>query len=198
MLKQLTSHESYLSSLSARLALLSPFDKKRLNSNSFRKALLKVKLLNFNAIHPILSSLYSPIGRPAINQIEIIRSLFLMLTFNFTSITKWIHEIENDPLLCILCGFDFAHISPLGSYYDLMNRLYRNKDYNLFFEKDKNKKLNAKKKLKKGEKLENVSKSDTSILAEKYRSGDFDLDRPELILHMIFQALALHPSIEKG
>ncbi len=51
-----------------------------------------------------LSAFYSPVGRPAKNQVQIIRSLILMALLGFTSLTAWVVELTTDSLLAVLIG----------------------------------------------------------------------------------------------
>lgn len=169
------------------------FDAKRLRAPAFKQALFKVLHLNLDLIHPLLSSLYSPIGRPAIHQIEIFRSLLLMNHFGYTSISKWVDLLKSDALYAALCGFfsdsDLPH---LGSYYDFMDRLYLDKDHTFIFPINRYKKPDQK--VKKGEKWNNASKNQTQLLYEKSMDGAIDEDRPELILHQIFKSLSIDES----
>ena len=54
MLKHLSSHDEFISSLSSRIKDLPASDIRRLQFDPFDSALLKVQLLNFDPIHPIL------------------------------------------------------------------------------------------------------------------------------------------------
>lgn len=196
MIKHLTFHSSFTTFLKAQIADLSPSDRKRLYSGKFRSALSKVKLLNFDPVHHFLRPLYASRGRPAIHQIEILRSLFLMLHFGYSSIDTWVQLTQSDALFALLCGFDPNRVAPLGSYYDLINRLWPVKDYNRVFPKDRYAKPSSKP--KKGAKWENNPLNATSSLAQRYLDHHFDLDRPELLLQYLFLHLAVLPSFNAG
>lgn len=71
-----------------------------------------------------LSQFYSHTGRPAINQVQIVRSLILMVMLGFTSLTAWVEKLKADSLLAVLAGFAPASLAPLGSYFGLMDRLW--------------------------------------------------------------------------
>ena len=71
-----------------------------------------------------LSAFYSPVGRPAKNQVQIIRSLILMALLGFTSLTAWLKELTADSLLAALIGCTPDSLPPLGSYFGLMDRLW--------------------------------------------------------------------------
>lgn len=196
MLKHLTYHYEFKHQLKLFRDSLSDSDKKRLRSPDFKSALFKVLHLDLDVIHDHIEKLYSSTGRPAEHQIEIFRSLLLMLHFGYTSIRKWKELLDSDSLYAALCGLFNGDSIPLGSYYDFMNRLYLDKEYNQLYSKDRYKKPS--KKLKKGEKLNNVQTGKTKELYEKYVNGASDDDRPEIILHKIFKALAIDTSDSLG
>ena len=188
MLKHLTYHYQFKHDLKVFRDSLSFSDAKRLRAPAFKQALFKVIHINLDLIHPLISQLYSPIGRPAIHQIEIFRSLLLMNHFGYTSISKWVDLLKSDALYAALCGFfSDSDLAPLGSYYDFMNRLYLDKDHTFIFLKNRYKKPDQK--VKKGEKWNNTSKNQTQLLYDKYMDGAIDEDRPELVLHQIFKSL---------
>ena len=91
----------------------------------------KLMSLNLDPIGRYLSQFYSPCGRPAINQAQILRSLILFaLLFNRTdaklSLTTWVYSVlPNNILLIALIGCHSKDgLPPLGSYYDFMDRLW--------------------------------------------------------------------------
>ena len=199
MLKHLSSHDEFISSLSDRIKVLPASDIRRLQFDPFDSTLLKVQLLNFDVIHPILTPLYSHTGRPADNQIEIFRSFILMNHFGFTSVNKWVLAAKADHLYAILAGYDPLYPAPLGSYYDFMKRLWHTTDLNKIFPKDHFKKNTPKKLPANGEKLDNVPSGKTLQLMHHYLDlvGTPDPDRPELILQELFTQLVLLPSIDR-
>lgn len=91
----------------------------------------KLMSLNLDPVGDYLSMFYSPTGRPAENQAQILRSfiLFAML-FNRTdarlSLTSWVRDVLPKNLLYIsLIGCSCVQdLPPIGSYYDFMNRLW--------------------------------------------------------------------------
>jgi len=71
----------------------------------------------------LVESCYPPLGRPAVNQPQILRSLVFMLDQGFTSITAWIEKLGSDNLLAFLIGCTPDTLAPLGSYYNFIDRL---------------------------------------------------------------------------
>lgn len=196
-MKHLTYHYQFKHHLKLFRDSLSFSDKKRLRAPTFKLALFKVLHLDLDRIHPLLSQLYSPVGRPAIHQIEIFRSLFLMNHFGYTSVSKWVNLLKSDALYAALCGFfSDSDLAPLASYYDFMDRLYLDKDHSCIFPIDRYKKPAHQ--LKQGEKWNNTSKNQTRLLYDKYIGGATDEDRSELVLHPIFKALALDESYHQN
>ena len=68
-------------------------------------------------------------GRPAINQPQILRSFvlfFLLVSKGLASLspTAWAARLRQDRLLAVLIGCPPDRLPPLGSYYDLIDRLW--------------------------------------------------------------------------
>ena len=99
--------------------------------DTYHEECQKLLNLNLDPASEYISRFYSKTGRPAKNQAQILRSLILfVLLFNKTkartSLTKWVCEVlPSSVSLTILVGCASAdELPPLGSYYDLMNRLW--------------------------------------------------------------------------
>lgn len=76
---------------------------------------------------------YSPSGRPAKNQPQILRSFilfFLMVSRGLTlpSLSRWVERLSNDRVLAALIGCSLSSLPPLGSYFDFMDRLWIHTD----------------------------------------------------------------------
>ena len=124
MLRDWTSHKDYQKRLKTQLLFFCLTDRERV----FRyvKSILKLHMLDLDKAFPIINKLYPENkGRPAKNQVEILRSLILMVHLKFSSPTEWANEIACDKLLCALCGFDFNDVPGVASYYDFINRLWK-------------------------------------------------------------------------
>lgn len=170
---------------------------KRLKSNLFRSAYHKVWKLDPQLCFDILAPLFSNTGRPAIDPAIFLRSFVLMQHFGFTSIHNWCDSLSSDSLYQYLVG-SFSPPS-FSSHYDFIIRLTgRDPHRDTFFKKDHYVKP-PKKKPKKGEKLMNYSHTNTYYLLDKYKNGaQSDRDRMIYTLQLVFNALAVVPSIDKG
>lgn len=164
--------------------------------------------LNLDTVGIYLSRIYSPLGRPAIHQAQILRSLILfVLLFNKTpartSLTLWVRDVlPNSKVFITLIGCSPGEkLPPLGSYYDFMNRLWmRSRDIysrKTAFSPDKN-----------GKKPKKVIGNDGKLVEdEKYRAKDVvdqiqkgipTTDNPEIVLQTLFYLSAVLPSIQFG
>jgi hypothetical protein len=85
MLRNLEYHSTYQDKLKRNLLTLWETDRGRIVEMG--KSISKLYLLNLDNLHPIIIPLYSNTGRPAENQLGIVRSLILMLDQDFHSIT---------------------------------------------------------------------------------------------------------------
>lgn len=92
--------------------------------SSYSDSIKKLTSLNLDPLHSVLEPYYSKTGRSALNQPEIFRSIILMLDTGETSLTKWVNILLSDDLLAMLIGCSPDSLPPLGSYYDLINRLW--------------------------------------------------------------------------
>lgn len=97
MLTHLTDYHQYIDFLSSHL-LDRPKFEYRFTDDLISKALFKMILRDVDSIFSLLSTRYSHTGRPAKNQIEILRSFILMVHFRYSSISLWCEK-----LLRILC-----------------------------------------------------------------------------------------------
>lgn len=96
----------------------------------------KLRLLNLDPVMLYLEPFYSNTGRPASNQVQILRSLILffliMEHFPSSGLTAWTIRLRNDPVLAALIGCNTDSLPPLGSYFDLMDRLWLFKDKEIY------------------------------------------------------------------
>ncbi len=143
MLIHWQSHQDYLNFLHETKVHLDSSQRTRLLLG-FGPVREKLRLLNLDPVLEYLSSFYSPVGRPAKNQTQIIRSLILMAMLGFTSLTAWIQKLKSDSLLAAPAGCLPDSLPPLGSYFDLMDRLWTQSENSQqsgrkdLFPKDKN------------------------------------------------------------
>jgi len=122
MLRNWQSHSDYQQHLIQRLSVHAQKEKSRLIL--LDKAISKLYLLNLDNLLPVIKPLYPDFGRPAKNQQGIIRSLILMINEQEYSITKWAKKVQQDELFFDICGFDSEKAPGVGSYYDLLWRLW--------------------------------------------------------------------------
>ena len=168
MLIHWQSHQEYLYFLHETKVHLDSSQRTRLHLE-FGPVREKLRLLDLDPVMEYLSAFYSPIGRPAKNQVQIIRSFILMMLLGFTSLTVWVRKLKADCLLAALIGCAPDSLPPLGSYFDLLDRLWAQpKDSQRtgrkdLFPKDKNSKPS--KKPGKGKKLPNKHSGITDKMA---------------------------------
>ncbi len=198
MLRDWTSHQDYQKQLCLELLMLSCFDRARM----FRmeKTILKFYLLDLDKSYPILSMVYPNIGRPAENQVEILRSLALMLDQDKHSITDWAEEVASDRLLCTIAGFKFGEAPGVGTYYDFIDRLWpeswevhinRKNSLHPFKEKPR-------KKLKAGQKMPPKHQGAVKELAELAKDDKLRESRYEIILQKILACVVVDTSAKLG
>ena len=200
MLKHWDTHAEYQHFISEAVTLISPSQRKRLNSMS--DSWNKLTSMNLDPVGDFLAPFYSDTGRPAFNQRQILRSLVLMLDRKFTSLTNWVAELQSNDLLAMLIGCSPGHLPPLGSYFDFIDRLWRR---NLEYEKlgrwdlfpaDKNKKPSSRP--GKGKKLPNRHPGITKEVADYALSERDFLFHYEKALQQLFSIAAIVLSLELG
>lgn len=192
-----TSRNDYIASLANIPEKYSDFFHRRLLSHDFEVALFKMLSLDVDALIPFISTFYSDFGRPAKNQIEILRSFILMAHFRVYSPKCWVKLLKEDSALALLSGFHPDNVSAFSSFYDFINRFYSS-DAELstiqpadFFKKDKSKKP------KNHSKLVNFTDEDTSSLLKKYSSDNFKVSSlPEFAFYRLFDILGVQSSIK--
>lgn len=177
--------------------------------HSYSDARAKLFSLNLDPIGEYVTQFYSPCGRPAMHQAQILRSFILLgLLFNQTpaklSLTSWVKTLSESSVLAALIGCSStAQLPPLGSYYDLMNRFWKgsrdNYGRNKLLPPGRNsskpkKDIGADGKLVEQE----PAKYSTREMVDKIVSGQQLSDNPEGILQDIFYLAAVLPSINKG
>lgn len=203
------SHDEYrtiVNSLGRRLSRNNP----RYQFDAYSKERQKLLSLNLDPLSDYLTPFYSAEGRPAIHQAQILRSLILFtLLFNRTdaktSLTAWVRDVlPNSISLACLCGFSSVEdLPPLGSYYDLMNRLWLNprEQYSrsALLPAGKNGKK-PQKTIGSDEKLAEENPDTFSALhtVDLIRNGSPASENPEAVLQEIFSLLAVFPSIRLG
>lgn len=200
MLVSLTNRLSYINFISDFFTSNELIFSYRIQDVTFRKALFKMLALDVDPIIPFMESFYSNTGRPALFQMEILRSFILRSHFGCFSIKKWVQTLKNDHLLAAICGFHPHHIPNFSSFYDFINRFYfddvHKGDYVLepnHFSTDNHKKP------KHHQKLENYEPTDTASLYEKYKDNiDHAASLPEFAFLKFFDQLAVSFSLKNN
>jgi hypothetical protein len=164
------------------------------------KSILKLYLLDLDPLLPVVKPLYPGLGRPALNQQGIIRSLVLMLDQQEHSITKWALKIGSDPLLFDLCGFDTDYAPALASYYDLLVRLWI-ADYSSQLRKKARLKRfisRPKKKLKANQKLPPKRPGVVKRLVNRAIKGKINSSGPQDVLQKLLARVVVDTSAKMG
>ena len=162
----------------------------------------KLRLLNLDPAMEYLSRFYPPMGRPAKNQAQIIRSLVLMMSLGFTSLTAWVRKLCADSLLAMLVGCTPDSLPPLGSYFDLMDRFWTQPESSQrtgrkeLLPMDRNKRPS--KKPGKGKKLPNKHAGITDSMADYALAHEGFPFHYEERLQQVFRLAALIPSLQDG
>ena len=201
MIRHWTSQTDYLDFLTAGIDALDPSQRKRLDGMT--TTLEKMKLLDLDPVEELLLPCYSPIGRPAVHQMEILRSLILMPEMGYTGITAWVDALQHDELLDLLIGCRPYDLPPLGSYYDFITRLWLDpapekcgrKD---LYSADRNCKPKGNKPGK-GKKLEETKHPGIcATMVENLQKGKDIPFNFEALLESILAEVGTKPSIEDG
>ncbi len=167
----------------------------------------KLRLFDTDAAMRFLAPFYSHTGRPASNQPQILRSFilfFLLISMNLTSpsLTSWVIRLKSDRVLASLVGCPLNSLPPLGSYYDLMDRLWTAPDHSLYkrdklLSPDWNRKKPDKPKGKHQKASENRSSITSSIVSRILDGKDIPFNF-EARLQKLFYAVAVLPSLKCG
>jgi len=121
----LSSHEEYKNFI--KFALPKKLRRKRARKwleNNIEK-ILPVYCIDFAPIWGLLISLYSndKRGKPPYDPQILLRSLLFMVSFQETSITKWVEELSCNEELLILCGIHSKRVPGVATHYDFLQRL---------------------------------------------------------------------------
>lgn len=196
MLAQLHDYHFYIDSLSSFYANNTMILDYRLDNHDFFSAFFKMVHLDVDSLLDLFPPFYSLTGRPAVYQIEMLRSLILMTHFRYVSIKKWVAKLNNDKCLAALCGFNPSHIPQVSSYYDFFSRFWNEDEKSHLLPSGLNSKP-AGKKPKKNQKLVNHSSSITRDIVDSY-ANSYVPSSPEDFLLTIFDKLAVNFSIQKS
>lgn len=167
---------------------------------NYEKALSKLYILDLDSLLALLAPYYSITGAPAKNQPELIRSFILMSELKYHSITKWVRELNCNELLCIMIGLTKSQIHQLGSYYDLINRVWLQNpklEYE-FNHSTHNFKRKPKKKLGKNQKQPPRHPGIIQKFVDLALEGKTFESRPEILMQQIFAKIGIEPAADEG
>lgn len=166
----------------------------------YEKALSKLYIIDLDPLLPLLAPYYSITGAPAKNQPELIRSFILMSELKYHSITKWVYDLNHDELLRIMIGLPKSKIHQLGSYYDLINRVWlQNPKLEYEFNKSKhNFKRKPSKKLGKNKKQPPRHPGIIQKFVDLALEGKTFESRPEILMQQIFAKIGVEPGAAEG
>ena len=136
MIKHWQTNQEYHCFLTNAKTTFDSSERVRLQSE-LASAREKLRLLDTDAAMRFLEPFYSNSGRPALNQPQILRSFilfFLLVSMDLASpsLTTWVSRLKSDRVLASLVGCPVNSLPPLGSYYDLMDRLWTRPDHSLY------------------------------------------------------------------
>lgn len=200
------SHNDYLAFVHERKIHMDSSQRTRLDTTyaPFRE---KLRLLNLDEVGAFMQTLYSPTGRPAVNQPQIIRSFVLFFLFWAAgmcngSLTAWVRKTKEDELVATLIGCTTDSPPALGSYYDLIDRLWHAPSSDWYsrsktFPSNRNKSKPSGR-LKKGEKAPESAHGIVKSLAKKLGNGLPLTPNHEKYLQDLFFIAAVIPSIKCG
>jgi len=115
--------------------------------------IVKVLLLDLTKAEPILRNCYStPRGIKPRNPVCMLRSLIVMTLSGTNSITQWVDKMRSYPLFAILSGFESNDTPGVGTFYEFIERLWKDTPNKSHKKKLRIFKRKPRKKYKKGEK----------------------------------------------
>jgi hypothetical protein len=185
MLGEWRTHEKYQSYLSENILPFFKSDKD--NVLQYEDALSKLYILDLDPLKPLLAKYYSTTGAPAKNQPELIRSFILMSELKVHSITEWVKKLHANEILCIMIGLSRSEIHEVGSYYDLVNRVWlANPEIEYEFEHSPhNFKRKPRKKLEKNQKQPPRHPGIIQKFVDLALDGRSFQSRPEILMQQI-------------
>jgi len=197
MLKNRTSHKEYQSYLLENI--LPFFAKDKDNVLQYKKALSKLYILNLDSLLPLLAPYYSIVGAPAKNQPELIRSFVLMSELGYHSIPEWVDKLLHNEILCIMIGLPKSEIHQVGSYYDLINRVWlQNPKLEYEFNHSlHNFKRKPSKKIGKNKKQPPRHPGIIQKFVDLALAGKTFESRPELLMQQIFAKIGVEPAAKE-
>lgn len=209
MLRDWQSDADYQTAVEVSLSLLN-HDRRQPLKHSLKDIHALMCALKLDPVRDYMADLYSDFGRPAKNQPTIIRSLILKSLLSargliVVGLTNWINLLSSNPLYCALLGYTSPlDLPPLGSYYDLMDRLWASTNQfdlyarNKVFPKRLTSDIHTDAPSKEDGKLPERNKHLVDTLCKKLRNGEPIFSNFEKHLEMILVLAGIRPSIQAG
>lgn len=195
MIKNWQHHSEFQKHLVDRLSTL--FSSHQSEIEGYSELIHKVWLLDLDKAMDILQPIYPKFGRPAKQQIQILRSLIAMLDQGFTSLNNWVDTTRKNPVIAVICGFHSEkHALATSNYYDFFHRFWSQEKPNTSSIRKFSRK--PRKKLKQGEKLPPKHLGVVKKLADKAMQGRTFSIRPELFLQKLFANTIVNVSAQKS
>ena len=175
---------------------------------TYKREYSMMNSLNLDPVCLYVEQYYSPLGRPAIHQAQILRSLILFVlllnqTAAKTSLTSWVRDVlPHSPVFIALIGCRSADdLPPLGSYYDLMDRFWlgsKNRySRDALFPAQKNSKKPKKEIGPDGKLVEEETVRAWDIVEQLLRDEKTN-ENKEAILQDLFFLIGVYPSVKEG
>lgn len=198
MLNKWHTHKEYQSYLIENIVPF--FEADRKNVEQYKTALSKLYLLDLDPLLPLLAPYYSITGAPAKNQPELIRSFILMSELRIFSIPKWVKKLQSSDILCTMIGLNHNSIHNVGSYYDLINRVWlANPEIEYQFEHSThNFKKKPRKKLGKNQKQPPRHPGIIQKFVDLALEDKTFESRPELLMQQIFAQIGVEPAAKEN
>ena len=157
--------------------------------------------LNLDPARDLLSDCYSSTGAPARLQAQLLRSFFLMSKCQVTSFPAWVARLSASPILRAIIGYAPGDkIHQVGSYYDLINRIWcadpeveHEFEHKLHFFRRK-----PSKKYAKNEKQPVRRPGIVKKIADLAAQGRSFENRPERLMQQIFAKVGVEPAARLG
>jgi hypothetical protein len=198
MLGYWSSHKEYQSYLIEKIIPFYESDPS--NVLQYEKVLSKLYILDLDPLLPLLAPYYSIVGAPAKNQPELIRSFILMSELKCHSISQWVDKLIHNEILCVMIGLSKSEIHEVGSYYDLINRVWlQNPELEYAFNHSlHNFKRKPSKKIGKNKKQPPRHPGIIQKFVDLALEGKCFESRPEILMQQIFAQIGVVPAANEG
>lgn len=157
--------------------------------------------LNLDPARDLLATCYSSTGAPAKLQAQLLRSFFLMSKCQVTGFPAWVARLSATPILRAMVGYALGDtIHQVGSYYDLINRIWcANPEVEYEFEHTLHFfRRKPTKKYAKNEKQPVRRPGIVQKFADRVAQDQTFENRPERLMQLIFAKIGVEPAARQG